>query len=62
MNEVVVVWNIVVWAGYPIWSDILPFSIFARIPDIETIRTPDILLIFNDGYIRYPAKKYPAQP
>ncbi len=29
---------------------IRPFSISGRIPDIETIRIPDIRLIFNAGY------------
>ena len=30
--------------------DIRPFSIFGRIPDIETIWIPDIRMIFNAGY------------
>ena len=46
-----------------VWPDIRPFSISGRIPDIETIRIPDIWLIFNAVYpvirpdIQYPIKK-----
>ena len=37
--------------GYPVWLDIWIFSMSNRIPDIKTIRIPDIRLIFNARYL-----------
>ena len=35
---------------FRVWLDVRPFSISGRIPDIESIRVPDIWLIYNAGY------------
>ena len=43
--------EISVFLSCRVGPDIRPFSISDRIPDIETIRIPDIRLIFNAGYL-----------